>query len=187
MPPKARYTKEGILDVAYALVRSRGEGALTARGLATALGTSTAPIFTAFRSIEEVQEAVTERAKARYRRYHEEAMRDPLPFKAAGLAYIRFAKDEPQLFRMLFMRGDAEDGPFAAYLPKDYPYEADVRRSAAMCCHDDARAVWLYNHLSVYVHGLAVLYAQGKCVFSEEDMKRMLREVYVVLTGGDIP
>ena len=64
MPPKARYTKEQIVDAAYELVRRNGKGYLSARSLAAELGTSTAPIFTAFSSIEELQYAVTERAKA---------------------------------------------------------------------------------------------------------------------------
>ena len=48
MPPKARYTKDEIGNAAYQLIRNEGTDALTARSLATALGTSTAPIFTAF-------------------------------------------------------------------------------------------------------------------------------------------
>ena len=39
----------------------------------------------------------------------------------------------------------------------------------------------LYNHLSVYVHGIATLYAQGRNVFTDEDVDRMLSEVFNAL------
>ena len=47
MPPKAKYTREEIVQIALDLVAARGIDALNARNLAAALGTSTRPVFTA--------------------------------------------------------------------------------------------------------------------------------------------
>ena len=68
MPPKVKYTKDAMTEVAYQMVREKGEESLSARNLAARLGTSTAPIFTAFANIDEVRGAVVERAKSCYRR-----------------------------------------------------------------------------------------------------------------------
>jgi hypothetical protein len=43
----------------------------------------------------------------------------------------------------------------------------------------------IYNHMSVYAHGLATLYAQGNCVFSDEDVDAMLSEVFLALAKGE--
>ncbi len=184
MPPKAKYTKEQIIDTAYSMVRRHGKDFLTARSLASELGTSTAPIFTAFESIDEVMAEVTAKAKELYARYHEEGLLYTPPFKGTGLKYIQFAKDEPELFKLLFMSG--EERCQSHYAPDKYEYEGIVRGVVKDSYGiDDDRAKRLYNHLTVYTHGLAVMYAQGFCVFSDEDVSRMLSEVFVALSKGE--
>jgi len=185
MPPKAKYTKEEIVDIAYEAVRQYGEDFLSARNLASRLGTSTAPIFTAFSSIEEVTRAVADKAKALYNSYISEGLSGELPFKGAGLKYIQFAKDEPQLFRMLFMRDETGE-PFSHYFPSEDENESDVRGALERSYHiGEDRAKKIYNHLSVYAHGIAVLYAQGRCIFTDEDVNAMLTEVFSALTKGE--
>ena len=182
MPPKAKYTKEQITDVAYEMVRKYGEEILSARNLAAELGTSTAPIFTAFASVEEIRRAVAERAYRLYGNYLREGLRQTPPFKGTGLKYIQFAKDEPQLFKLLFMRSD-ETEDVSHYFPSKDENEPLVR-GALEESHgmSEEKARKLYNHLSVYAHGLAVLYAQGRCVFTDEDVNRMLSEVFLALS-----
>ena len=69
MPPKVKYSKEQIVEAAFSMVRKYGEGILSARNIAAELGCSTAPIFTAFSSIEELRAAVFERAYELYEQY----------------------------------------------------------------------------------------------------------------------
>lgn len=45
MPPKAKYTRDEIIAIAYELVREQGVEALTAREVAKRLGTSPSPIL----------------------------------------------------------------------------------------------------------------------------------------------
>lgn len=181
MPPKAKYTKKQILEAAYGMVRKHGMEILTARSLAAELGTSTAPIFTAFRSIDEVQSLVLCRAKELYKTYLQEGLTQTPPFKGAGLKYVQFAKDEPELFRLLFMQGGQTDE--AVHFLPYYDENAPVVLNTVETCHglDEEQARNLYNHLSVYAHGLAVLYAQRCCVFTMDDVSRMLSEVFLAL------
>ena len=55
MPPKPRFTADEIAAEALALVKEQGIEALTARNLAARLNASARPIFTVFRSMEEVR------------------------------------------------------------------------------------------------------------------------------------
>ena len=49
MPPRAKYTREEITEIALGIVAESGVESLNARSLAEAMGTSTRPIFTAFK------------------------------------------------------------------------------------------------------------------------------------------
>ena len=62
MPPRAKYTREEITEIALGIVAESGVESLNARSLAEAMGTSTRPIFTAFRNMEELESAVRESA-----------------------------------------------------------------------------------------------------------------------------
>ena len=181
MPPKAKYTRDEILEKAFSMVRKHGIDILTARSLAAELGTSTAPIFTAFDNTEQLQDSVIKKAEELYARYAQEGMCSPIPFKGCGLEYIRFAKDEPELFKLLFMRGDDRDES-THFLPNDYKYCDDVLGAVkSKYPFSDESAARIYNHLSVYTHGLAVLFAHKCSVFTMEDADRMLSEVFKAL------
>lgn len=177
MPPKVKFTKEQIIDAAFALVEKQGIDALTARNLGKELGCSSAPIFTAFENMEEVQLLVAKKALALYGEYISEGLKGDIPFKGTGRAYIRYAIDHPLLFRFLFM--SKGNGQTTHYFPS-----GDENEPSILCaimksygiCEDDAKR--LYNHLSIYTHGLAVLFAQGNLTFTFEDADRMLSEMF---------
>ena len=181
MPPRVKFSREEIVAAAYELVRCEGGDALSARSLASSLGVSTAPIFTAFESIGELTAAVLARANATYEAYISEGLKHPQAFKGAGLAHIRFAKEEPRLFRFMFI-DHAEGVPFSHYLPGEGNTETRVR-GAVESTHgfDTEKAKHIYNHLSVYVHGLAMLHAFEQPVFDDADIDKMLSEVFWAL------
>ena len=105
MPPKVKITKEKIIDAATEIVRVAGIDALNARGLATALGVSTQPIFSCFSSMPELRKAVFVRANSIYEGYLKETIEsgEYPPYKSMGIGYIRFAREERELFKLLFM------------------------------------------------------------------------------------
>lgn len=78
------------------LVRNGGISALTARALGAELGSSSRPVFGLFKNMEEVQQEVLKAANDLYQSYLKEDMGKGIypPYKASGMAYIRFAKEE---------------------------------------------------------------------------------------------
>ena len=119
MPPACRFTREQIVAAALAITRERGFDAVTARAIADQLHASSKVIFSAFSGMDELLAATIAAANAQYRAYSADFVRDSAdpPYKAVGTAYIRFARTEPNLFHLLYMRdrrredhsGDAED------------------------------------------------------------------------------
>lgn len=106
MPPKVKITKEDIVGAAIELVRSNGEEAINARSVAAHLGCSTQPVFSNFATMDELMASVIHAAYERYLGFikSEVASGEYPKYKAFGMAYIRFAKEEKELFRLLFMR-----------------------------------------------------------------------------------
>ena len=58
MPPKARITKEDIINTTINLVRQNGMDSINARSIAAAMNSSTQPIFSNFESMEDLEKAV---------------------------------------------------------------------------------------------------------------------------------
>lgn len=66
MPPKAKFTKEQIVNAALDIIRENGTSELTARALGKRLGSSACPIFTVFDNMEEVLTETVKAAKILY-------------------------------------------------------------------------------------------------------------------------
>lgn len=106
MPPKIKITKEKIIDTGIALVRQNGAEALNARSIAAFLHCSTQPIFSNFNTIDELKLAILNKADKLSQTYinREIEQNEYPPYKASGMGYIRFAKEEKELFKLLYMR-----------------------------------------------------------------------------------
>lgn len=173
MPPKAKFTRQEIVDAAVDIARRAPLEAVTAQELAAALGTSTRPVFTYFRTLEEVRAAVVEEAGRIYGRYVERGLSMHPPFKGYGMETIRFAREEPNLFWLLFLRR-REYGE----LSLTENHSADIRRAIKDTFSlTDTEADELHGHLGIYVHGLCTLIVTGVSDFSDADAARMLGEV----------
>ena len=180
MPPKAKFTKDEMIAAALEIVRTEGPGALTARALGQKLGSSARPIFTIFQSMEEVAQEVVAAAKQLYAKYVEEGLsQKEIPaFKGVGMQYIRFALTEPKLFQLLFMSEQSQKPAVGEILPVIEEHYPQILDSVQKCySFNQEEAEWLYRHLWIYSHGIAVLCATNMCTFTPEEMGNMLTEV----------
>lgn len=182
MPPKAKFTKEEIIQAAISIVERVGADALTARSLASALGSSARPIFTVFTGMNEVNDAVCAYAKAVYAEYVNDGLREDKAFRGVGKAYIRFAAARPRLFQLLFMRerGDLPDQNSILVGIEEH-YKEILQSITREYSVDDNTAARLYFHIWVYSHGLAVLLATRVCAISEEEIESNLTRVFRAL------
>ncbi len=179
MPPKAKFSREEIIEAALDIVREESVDALTSRSLGTKLGSSARPIFTVFRNMEEVQQAVTEAAKTLYGQYVQKGLSETPAFKGVGTQYILFAVNEPKLFQLLFMTEQKQVPDLSGVLPLiDDSYEqilSSIQRDYGIT---EAFAKKLYHHLWIYTHGIATLCATKMCRFTGEKINGMITEVF---------
>lgn len=184
MPPKAKFTKAEIVEAALRIVRTDGIEALTARALGAALGSSARPIFTVFQNMDEVRQAAVAAAKQCYKAYVMTGLRQAeMPaFKGVGMQYVRFSLEEPKLFQLLFMNEQPTQNTIGHILPAIEENFAQILSSIQTGYGlKRADSEWLYRHLWVYTHGIAVLCATNLCRFSDEEMSRMMTDVFTAL------
>lgn len=182
MPPKAKFSREEIVEAALAIIRKEGADALTARALGEKLHSSARPIFTVFRNMEEVQQEVLTAARALYREYVQRGLADTPAFKGVGTQYILFAVNEPKLFQLLFMTEHSQVPELSKVLPLiDESYEQILLSVQEGYGVDQITAEKLYRHLWIYSHGIAALCATEMCRFTGEEIGRMMTEVFVSL------
>ena len=106
MAPKPRQSREQLLEAAFRVLRREGEDAVNIRAVAAEAGCSTQPVMTHFPTAGALKEALYEMADACHTGYiMPENQQDENPMLGIGLRYIRFAAEEPQLFRFLFQSG----------------------------------------------------------------------------------
>lgn len=178
MPPKSKFTKQQIASAALDIVREKGIEGITARELGKRLNSSSCPIFTVFENMEQVQEAAKRMAKDLYAEYVKEGLKETPAFKGVGTQYIKFAIKEPKLFQLLFMSEQEGKTDVQNVLPLIDESYADILRSVEESYQIyDKDAENLYRHLWIYTHGIAVLCATNMCVFTPDEIGRMLSEV----------
>ncbi|MCI6605130.1 MAG: WHG domain-containing protein [Clostridiales bacterium] len=171
MAPKNKFTKEEMVAAAVRVVRSGGIGALTAKTLADALGTSTQPIFTAFGSMDGVRQAVYAAAVRVYGGYTDAGLREKIPFFGVGMQYIRFAREEPELYRLLFLTQDAE---FSAMRAMAHLQEAVRPTLMRIYRVTAAEADRYFRDLWLVVHSLSTLIVTGDCPYSDCEIGQIL-------------
>lgn len=181
MPPKAKFTREQIAQAALDIIRENNCEAVTARALATKLGSSSCPIFTVYANMDEVVEEAIKLAKAIYAQYVQKGLEQQPAFKGVGTQYIQFAKDEPKLFQLLFMT-EMDIASVDNFLPEiDDNYTAILNSVQVPYGLTENDAKNLYVHLTIYTHGIATLIARKVVTFTDADIDRMLTEVFVGL------
>ncbi len=178
MPPRAKFTREEVVEAAFGIVRAEGFEALTARALGTRLGSSARPIFTVFQSMDQVQQAVIEAAKGLYKEYVRKGLTEEHPFKGVGTQYILFSIQEPKLFQLLFMTEQPTMPDLSGVLPLiEESYEEILLSIEKDHGISEPLAKKLYHHLWIYTHGIAALCATKMCRFTGEEISNMLTEV----------
>lgn len=182
MPPKAKFTREQIIEAALSIVKEGCLENLTARALGKKLGSSACPIFTVFENMEEVQQSVFEAARAVYKGYIEKGLSETPAFKGVGTQYILFAIEEPKLFQILFMHESAAVPTLDHVLPLiDESYDKILFSIISGYGMEKNAAGKLYRHLWIYTHGIATLCATRMCRFTGDEISKMMTEVFISL------
>lgn len=173
MAPKNKFTREEMVAAAVRVVQKMGAAALTAKSLAEELGTSTQPVFTCFGTMDAAKSEVYAAAERMFDEYLTVGLKEKIPFFGFGTQYIRFARKEPELYRLLFlMRPD--DMGVGAFSAMRHMQEL-VRPSLMDTYHiNEQDSDRYFRDLWLVVHSLATLIVTGDCPYSDGEIGQIL-------------
>lgn len=173
MARKETITIDKILDTAFAMTREDGFANVTARKVAAKVGCSTQPIFRVYKNMDELWDAVYEKAVSFFRDYYSLYPRmGKAPFSNLGMAYIAFAREEKHLFELLFVSGGTRRKSLYEVLNGEtgnVVYEINL--AASMGCSEPED---LFMKMWIFIHGAACMTLTGDYDLSDRETMELL-------------
>ena len=167
MPPKTRVTEDIIVRAAIEVVRQSGFESVNARTVAGQLHCSTQPVMYHFSTIENLKKATYRAADRLHSEYMMNIPPGQHPILGIGMNYIRFAVEEPQLFRFLFQSGYAEENSLLEMVdsPELTPVLAAMQQGAGLSMR---KTKHIFITVALFAHGYASIIANNHLEFDEE-------------------
>lgn len=178
MPPKAKITKDMVVDAAFEIARETGSENINARTVAKKLKCSTQPVMYHFETIEELKRAAYEKTGE----YHTGYLLDISKAREnimleIGLNYVRFAVNEPYLFRFLFQSGFAKENSMLEMInSEELAPVLSVMQGAMKLNAEQTKNAFIM--LAMFVHGYASIIANNSLEYEEEVITMHLKRVY---------
>ncbi|MCQ2176126.1 MAG: TetR/AcrR family transcriptional regulator [Bacteroidales bacterium] len=168
MPRQPRFSKDDIVAAGLRIVRTSGFEAISARALGKELGTSSSPMFTMFKDMNEVLDAIRTAMEKSFT-IRMNGVTEYFPaFKEFGLRLVAFAKEDPNVFQMLFLGKDAR------------PEIAEKIARECLCSAEQGygltseQAEMLFRQMWPVACGIAALCVKHPEDFSEEEVSKTL-------------
>lgn len=173
MPRKIVFTKEQIIDAAFAIADNEGFEHLSARKLASALSSSVAPIYVNFVDFEDLKKHVVDKINRVALKLAVESQSGN-PLKDIGAASIRFAFQHPKLFQ------DYIFGKFA-FEQNDEMNEyvmKSIKEDRELSSLSETEITEYLEKIRIYQIGLSIMASnKSSNTYTESDLIRMLDDM----------
>lgn len=178
MPPKVKVTRDQIINAAVELTRHSGIESVNARAIAKELDCSIQPIFKNFETMGSLKQHLVEKAQVIYDDYTQKGMSSQAnPFLGIGLGYVRFAKEENNLFKLLFMTNEFKQIGFIQLIKDDENQEI-VQLISRMSGLNIKKSEQLFIDIWLTTHGIASMIATNDLVLSEIEIIKILTDAF---------
>lgn len=176
MPPTVRFTRDAVLHAACQLMRREGMEALNARAIAKELGGSTQPIFRLFTNMEDLHRELILYVARQFQAHAEADMaQSDSPYIQLCTTYLLYGRDEPELFKLLFMRDRISEGQYSDQTTFDLVFNI-IKKETPL---DDETALRFFERTWLFIHGLAVCIATKYIPCQDERyLISMVKEAY---------
>ncbi len=170
-------TREYVLNTTFEMVRNKGYEEVTARKLAEELGCSTQPIFRLYTGMATLLEAIYPMAIEYFHNHTKEFLnKNKVPFVDLGMAYIMFAKDEANLFKLLFLSDIRQGRSMYELLNSDDGFvSAEIKKVAAAGSQQPSD---LFMKLWICIHGIACMTLTDDYDLTTDETLVLLKDSY---------
>ena len=174
MPPIPKISKDMIIDSSLNIIKIEGIESLNVRNIANKLNCSTQPIMYHYKNMDILKDELYTKVD----QYHSEFLMkqsDDNPLLSIGIQYIRFAKEEPYLFKFLF-----QSDKFSNFNLEDLINNNEnglqeifnIIRQATNMNMEDIKE--MFTILFITAHGIASLLANNSITYDEKYFKKVL-------------
>lgn len=174
MSKNVTITKEMILASAFDIVREKGLEGISNRELAKKLNCSIRPIYYQFQNAEELYNELYVEIEKYFYKFLMDNMNDEMPkYKQVGINYIKFAKEEKELFKILFMSEiDLGLNDFITKDMEDFKELSKLIKISTNLNDEDIES--FHIKMWIFSHGLATLVASSTINISDKQLKQLL-------------
>ena len=167
MPPKTRVTEDLIISATVEVIRQSGFENINARTVAGQLHCSTQPVIYHFSTIENLKQAAYRQADQIHSGFMMDIPPGQDPILGIGMNYIRFAVEEPQLFRFLFQSGYAEENSLLEMVDSEElaPVLAAMQEGSGLSIQ---KTKDVFITVAMFAHGYASIIANNHLEFNEK-------------------
>lgn len=181
MPTTTRITKEMILNAAFDITRNEGIEKLSNREIAKKMNCSIRPIYYQFKNSEELYKELYNKINSYFYDFIMKNVVDDIPhYKQIGINYIKFAQEETNFFKVLFM-SPARDVPntFVATDKNGFAGVIDAIKLSTHLSEKDIKS--FHTKMWIFVHGITTLTVSKSVKFTEEQIRDLLSQEFQAL------
>jgi AcrR family transcriptional regulator len=177
MPPKTKITKDMIVRAAIEVVRQSGFENVNARTVSAQLHCSTQPVMYHFATIDSLKRAAYAQTDQMHSAYMMNIPEEQDSVLSIGLNYIRFAVEEPQLFRFLFQSGYAEENSLLEMIDSEelIPVLSAIQEGAGLSMEKTKRVFLI---IALFAHGYASIIANNGLEYDEALIAQHLEDAW---------
>ena len=182
MPAVRRISRDAIVDAAVEVLREGGFSAVNARSVAKKLGCSTQPIYSSFQNMDELKAALRARAIALHTQRVQDSLRahegNDTRYSSYGMGFVKFAAEEKQLFRWLYLDGE-QLGPYR----NDVLFPEAIEVIVEEFGYSKETARLFHQDMVYYSYGLAILANTEHLNLTEAELREAFRREFRALTA----
>lgn len=157
MPPKTVFNREDVINAAFELVKKNGFREFTARKIAEELNSSTAPVYSCFKNMDELRSEVLLRGEKLAFEYTMKPYTRSV-FLNMGTGFVLFAQENKELFRVLILESPETKGILDQFMKALY---RELVRDEVLSRLPEADRKELLRRMGIFSHGLASLICVG--------------------------
>lgn len=172
MPKQIKIQREDIINATFEIVKKHGLDSINARAIAKKLNCSIQPIFYQFANMEELKKVVYEKIYEVYKEYMLNGINSEKAYMQMGISYIKFAKDYPEFFKIVFMQKTTLNPE--KFIMADAMGEKVIRTGQKCSGLTFEEQKDFHTKVWIFTHGIATLVATETIEFTEEEIEKLL-------------
>ena len=186
MPPNQKFSKAVVLEAAFQLVQEQGIESLNARSIADKLGSSIQPVFGYYKNMADLKDDLFAMANTYHSSYFDKVDVSNNLFLQVGLAYVDFAIEEPNIFKLLFMSNGFDGKKLDAFMTDDDCNEHITNAIPSAFTQSMEASSRVFTDMWLYVHGIASMVVMNQLSFNKSEIETMIKNMCWLLTSEQL-